>query len=161
MLSIPEEAVRLWVAGRSEQEQGWVSQCEGENWLCLVQEVELLLVPLLFGWAHANFTLSEGGGGDEDRGWRLQRPGCGEHGFDAVGLSLHSVYGGGGCSAILRRDPAGLGRGGRGDAVVDVDGCFTARTAGAASPATATGRGGRPRCRATASPCCLTSIRAA
>ena len=48
-----------------------------------MQEVELLLVPLLFGWAHANFTLSEGGGGDEDRGWRLQRPGCGEHGFDA------------------------------------------------------------------------------
>ena len=36
--SIPEEAARLWVAGRSEQERGWVPRREGESWLGLMHE---------------------------------------------------------------------------------------------------------------------------
>ena len=47
MLSIPEEAARLWVAGRSEQERGWVPRVELESWLSLMQEVVLLRVPLI------------------------------------------------------------------------------------------------------------------
>ena len=61
MLSIPEEAARLWVAGCSEQERGWVPRRELESWLCLVHEVAVLRLPLLFGRAHADITLSEGG----------------------------------------------------------------------------------------------------
>ena len=61
MLSIPEEAARLRVAGCSEQERGWVPRRELESWLCLMHEVEALRVPLAFGPAYANFTLSEGG----------------------------------------------------------------------------------------------------
>ena len=61
MLSIPEEAARLWVAGRSVQERGWVPRCELEDWLGLMREVALLRVPLAFGRAHGSFTLSEGG----------------------------------------------------------------------------------------------------
>ena len=53
MLSIPEEAARLWVAECSEQEQGWVPRVELESLMGLIQEVELLRAPLLFGWAHA------------------------------------------------------------------------------------------------------------
>ena len=34
---------------------------ELEYWLCLMHEVELLRVPLVFGRAHAYVTLSEGG----------------------------------------------------------------------------------------------------
>ena len=61
--SIVEEAARLWVAGCSEQERGWAPRWtkRGRSWLCLMQEVELLRVPLLFGRAHAIFKLSEGG----------------------------------------------------------------------------------------------------
>ena len=36
MLCIVEEAGRLWVAGCSEQERGWVPRRELENWLCLM-----------------------------------------------------------------------------------------------------------------------------
>ena len=35
-------------------------QRELERWLGLMQEVELLQLPLVFGRAHANVTLSEG-----------------------------------------------------------------------------------------------------
>ena len=61
MLSIPEEAARLWVAGCSEQERGWVPRLEYESWLGLMREVEVLRLPLAFGRAHGNITLTEGG----------------------------------------------------------------------------------------------------
>ena len=61
MLCIAEEAGRLWVAGCSEQERGWVPRLELERWLCLMHEVGLLRVPLVFGRAHGGLTLSEGG----------------------------------------------------------------------------------------------------
>ena len=48
MLSIPEQAARLWVAGCSEQERGWVPRREFESWLCLMHEVGLLWLPLVF-----------------------------------------------------------------------------------------------------------------
>ena len=63
MLSIVEEAGWLWVARCSEQERGWVPRREHESRLGLMQEVDLLRVPLPFGRAHADVTtLSEGGG---------------------------------------------------------------------------------------------------
>ena len=61
MLCIADEAGRLWLAGCGEQERGWVPRREVESWLCLMHEVELLRLPLVFGLAHGNFTLSEGG----------------------------------------------------------------------------------------------------
>ena len=66
MLSIPEAAARLRVAGCSEQERGWVPR-DGESesfqsLLGLLQQVEVLRLPLAFGRAHADLTLSEGGG---------------------------------------------------------------------------------------------------
>ena len=61
ILSLVEEVGRLWMAGRSEQERGWVPRLELESWLCLMQEVELLRVPLFFGRAHADMTLTEDG----------------------------------------------------------------------------------------------------
>ena len=61
MLSMVEEAGRLWVAGCSDQERGWVPRLEVESWLGLMHEVELLRVPLAFGRAHGEITLSEGG----------------------------------------------------------------------------------------------------
>ena len=61
MLSIPEEAARLWLAGCSEQERGWAPRCELESLLGLMREVAALRVPLVFGRAHADFTMSEGG----------------------------------------------------------------------------------------------------
>ena len=60
MLCIVEEAGRLWVAGCSEQERGWVSRGERVSWLGLMHEVGLLRVPLAFGRAHARVTQSEG-----------------------------------------------------------------------------------------------------
>ena len=60
-LSIPEEAGRLWVAGGSEQERGWVLRLERESWLELMHEVELLRLSLAFGRAHGSVTLSENG----------------------------------------------------------------------------------------------------
>ena len=62
MVSIVEEAGRLWVAGCSEQGGGWVPRVEHESWLGLMHEVELLQEPLAFGRAHISVTLSEGGG---------------------------------------------------------------------------------------------------
>ena len=61
MLCITKEAGRLWLAGCSEQECGWVPRRELESWLCLMHEVAVLRVPLMFGRAHADITLSEGG----------------------------------------------------------------------------------------------------
>ena len=62
MLCIAEEAGRLWVAGCSEQERGWVPRAELESLLGLMHEVAVLLAPLLFGRVHdGSFTLSEGG----------------------------------------------------------------------------------------------------
>ena len=59
MLCIVDEAGRLWVAGCSEQERGWVPRVELESWLCLMHEVAWLRLPLSFGRAHANLTLTE------------------------------------------------------------------------------------------------------
>ena len=61
MVCIADEAGRLRVAGCSEQERGWVPRRELESWLCLMHEVGLLRVPLLFGRAYGSITLSEGG----------------------------------------------------------------------------------------------------
>ena len=61
MLCIVEAAGRRWVGGRSDQERGWVLRRELESWLSLMHEVEVLRLPLVFGRAHANVTLSEGG----------------------------------------------------------------------------------------------------
>ena len=58
MLSIAEETARLWLASSSEQERGWVPRRELESWLGLMEEVGMLRVPLAFGRAHGNFTLS-------------------------------------------------------------------------------------------------------
>ena len=61
MLSLVEEAGRQWVAGCSEQERGWLPCRELESRLCQMHEVEVLRVPLVFGWAHdTDVTLSEG-----------------------------------------------------------------------------------------------------
>ena len=56
-----EEAARRWVAGCSEQERGWVPRRGLESWLGLMHEVGVLRLPLAFGRAHADFTLSENG----------------------------------------------------------------------------------------------------
>ena len=61
MLSIVEEAGRLWVAGCSEQERGWAPRHQRESWLCLMHAVAVLRVPLAFGRAQAEVTLSEDG----------------------------------------------------------------------------------------------------
>ena len=60
MLSIVEEAARQ-LMGCTKQERGWVPRRELESLLGLMHEVELLRVPPVFGRAHANFALSEGG----------------------------------------------------------------------------------------------------
>ena len=49
MLSIPEEAARLWLEGCSEQERGWVPRRGLESWLGLMHEVGALRLPLAFG----------------------------------------------------------------------------------------------------------------
>ena len=61
MLCIVEVAARRWLACCSEQERGWVPRRELESWVCLMHEVELLRLPLLFGRAHGSLTLSEAG----------------------------------------------------------------------------------------------------
>ena len=61
MLCISEEAARLCVAGCSEQERSWMVRRDQESWLGLMHEVGLLQVPLVFGRAHADVTLSEDG----------------------------------------------------------------------------------------------------
>ena len=61
MLSIPAEAARLWGAGCSEQERGWVPRRGLESWLGLMHEVGVLRLPLAFGRSHAGITLSENG----------------------------------------------------------------------------------------------------
>ena len=61
MLCIADEAGRLWVAGCSAQERGWVPRRKLESWLGLMREVALLRLPLAFGRTIARVTLSEGG----------------------------------------------------------------------------------------------------
>jgi len=61
MLSIPEEAARLWLEGCSEQERDWAPRRGVESWLGLMHEVGVLRLPLAFGRAHADITLSENG----------------------------------------------------------------------------------------------------
>jgi len=74
MLSIPEEAARLWLEGCSEQERDWAPRRGLESWLGLMHEVEALRLPLAFGRAHAAITLSENGALATSRtrsgGWR-------------------------------------------------------------------------------------------
>ena len=45
MLCIAEEAGRLWVAGCTEQERGWVSRRDRASWLGLMKEVGVLQQP--------------------------------------------------------------------------------------------------------------------
>jgi len=61
MLSIPQEAARLWVAGCSEQERDWVPRRGLESWLGLMHEMGALRLPLAFGWSHPTIALSENG----------------------------------------------------------------------------------------------------
>jgi hypothetical protein len=61
MLSLAEEEARRWVAGCSEQERGWVPRLGLERWLCVMHELEMLRVSLVFGRAHASIMLSENG----------------------------------------------------------------------------------------------------
>ena len=61
MLSLPEEAARRRVAECSEQERGWVPRRGVERWLRLMHELERLRLPLAFGRAHGDITLSENG----------------------------------------------------------------------------------------------------
>ena len=61
MLCLVEEAARRWVAGCSEQERGWVPRRGLESWLCLMHEVGVLRLPLVFGRVHGSITLSENG----------------------------------------------------------------------------------------------------
>ena len=59
MLCTADEAGRLWAAGCSEQERGWVPRHEFESWLGLMRGWSCgFWVPLLFGRAHAEITLS-------------------------------------------------------------------------------------------------------
>ena len=90
MLSIVEEEARLWVAGCSEQERGWVPRRELESWLSLMFEVGVLRVPLVLDRAHGDMvTVSEGGALDCDEGQFPTALGRlvyrGEQGCDAVG----------------------------------------------------------------------------
>jgi hypothetical protein len=62
--SIAEEAARQWLVRCSEQERGWVPRRGRRglgSWLGRMHEVEALRVPLAFGRAHAEVTLSENG----------------------------------------------------------------------------------------------------
>jgi hypothetical protein len=58
MTSIVGEAGRRWMAGRSEQERGWVRLVPfvfgRQSWLGLMDEVEVLRLPLKFGQVHAD-----------------------------------------------------------------------------------------------------------
>ena len=49
MLSIVEEAARLWVAGCSEQERDWVPRRGVESLLGLMHEVAVLRWAAVFG----------------------------------------------------------------------------------------------------------------
>ena len=62
MLSIVDEAARRWRAGRSDAERAWAPRREGETWLGLKHEVEVLgSWPLIFSQAHASLLPAEGG----------------------------------------------------------------------------------------------------
>ena len=61
MLCIVEAAGWRWVAACSEQERGCVPHDGVESWLGLMQAEGVLRLPLAYGWAHADITLSEDG----------------------------------------------------------------------------------------------------
>ena len=113
MQCIADEAGRLWVAGCSEQERGWVPRREHESWLCLMREAELLRLALSFGRAHASIPVSEDAG-------RFQLADGGEQACDAIEASFCAIYGGIRQRHIVRRGPTE-----RGGYAPDVDGhCF-------------------------------------
>ena len=86
----------------------------GASWLCLMREVEVLLLPLtVVGRSHAAVTLSDDGA----VATKLLL-GRGKRGGDMVGASLRAVHGDrGDLQLAVRWDPARLGRGGRGGRV--------------------------------------------
>ena len=167
MLCIADEAVRLWLAGCSEQERGWVLHRELESLLGLMHEVESLRVPLVFGRAHThNVTQSEGG----TVGGAVATKTATDYTF--MSAASKAVMRSGRHFArftvkqgntmmfgVLR--PGWDVEGGRRTRTMWTATASTGRTTGAACPATATGRASRKRGRATASVCCSTSTRAA
>ena len=161
MLSIVEEAGRLWVAGCSAQERGWVPRVELESWLCLMHEVQALLVPLEFGRAHGSITLSEGGAVATRGATNTRRAAAstvamrsGRHFAQFTLMEGYNVLLG-----VIR--PGWDVEGGQMRRSTTAT-ASTSRPMGEAAPAVTIGRGCSPRkSRATASACCLTSIRAA
>ena len=164
MLSIMEEAGRFWVTCCSVQERGWVACREPESWLGLMHDVELLLAPLAFGRAHADFTLSEGGAVATMSGEDSFQPASskvvmrsGRHfaQFTVMEGDMMNL-------GVIRPDWDVEGAVGALARTVWVATASTARTSGAATPAAATGRAGRARAsRANVSACCSNSTRAA
>ena len=160
MLCIVEVAARRWLAGCSEQERGWVPRRELKSWVCLMHEVEL---PLAFGPAHADMTLSEGGAvatknanGDFWIAASTAGMRSGRHFAQLmVAVPGNQLYG------VIR---PGWDVEGGANAFTEDSHCFYNTGTGlrAACPASTTGRGCRTRrSRVTASACCSTSTRAA
>ena len=138
-----------------------------KGWVCLMHEVGLLRLPVVFGRAHADFTLSEDGPvatksvaaglGRAAASTAVMR--SGRHAAQFTGLD--------GRSMMFGVIPPGWNVEG-GENAFNADGhSFATRAPGTATPATTTGRGSRAwrsrvwRSRATASACCSTSTRAA
>jgi hypothetical protein len=67
--SIIQEAARQWIAGCTDQEQGWVPRRGRESWLGLVWEVEVLRRGAVFDRSHESISHAVRGrvGGDEGR----------------------------------------------------------------------------------------------
>ena len=155
LLSMVEEVARLWVAGCSEQQRGWALRRGLESWLGLMHEVERLRVPLVFGRAHAEVTLSQGGavatrtaGGDWQAAASKVVMRSGRH-FAQLTVEQDVIRPGWDVQGGLNRR-------------FSTATASATRTSGAATPAGTTGRGGSPRRnRATASACSSTSTRAA
>ena len=164
MLSIPEEAARLWLEGCSEQERGWAPRRGLESWLRLMHEVGVLRLPLAFGRAHAEITLSENGALATKNAMVARCRSAASKAVMRSGRHSAQFTVVEGRLPVLRRDPAGLGRGGRAAPVfVRTATASTTRSTGSAGPA-GTALGGDARregAGATASACCSTSTRAA
>ena len=162
MLCIAEEAGRLWVAESNDQKRGWVPRRALESWLCLMHEVELLRLPLVFGRAHGDLTLFEGGAvATKNAGgsWRTAASTVvmrsGRHFAQLTVLEGKFLFFG-----VIRPGWDVKGRP-RNMWTATASTC-TARIGGAESPAATIGRECRPRrSRATGSACCSTSTRAA
>ena len=161
MLSIPEEAARLWVDGCSEQERDWVPRRWLESWLGLMHEVGVLRLPLAFGRAHAEITLSENGAVATKSARRRRRTAASKV---VMRSGRHSaqftvVEGGYLFFGVIR--PGWDVEGGERRCMWTAT-ASTTRATGSAGPAAKAGRGGTARgSRATASACCSTSTRAA